>query len=96
MTAMMMCIIMVSIMLLRVPIPFTQGYVNLSDAMIFMAVIILGWKTCIRTSYGIFWMTVWLRLFTVPEQPLISDPFMAIILAQLDLRPLLGIKKPSP
>ena len=42
MTAMMMCIIMVSVLLLRVPIPFTQGYVNLSDAMVFMAVIILG------------------------------------------------------
>ena len=40
--AMMMCIIMVSVMLFRVPIPFTQGYVNLSDAMVFMAVIILG------------------------------------------------------
>lgn len=43
-TAMMMCIIMVAILVLRIPIPFTQGYVNLSDAMIFMAVIILGWK----------------------------------------------------
>lgn len=43
-TAMMMCIVMVSILLLRVPIPFTQGYVNLSDAMVFMAVIILGVK----------------------------------------------------
>lgn len=44
MTAMMICIIMVSIALFRIPIPFTQGYVNLSDAMIFMAVIILGWR----------------------------------------------------
>ena len=44
MTAMMVCIIMVSIALFRIPIPFTQGYVNLSDAMVFMAVIILGWK----------------------------------------------------
>lgn len=43
-TSMMMCIIMVSILLLRVPIPFTQGYVNLSDGMVFMAVIILGWR----------------------------------------------------
>ena len=43
-TAMMICIIMVSIALFRIPIPFTQGYVNLSDAMVFMAVIILGWK----------------------------------------------------
>ena len=44
MTAMMICIIMVSILLFRIPIPFTQGYVNLSDAMIFMAVIMLGYK----------------------------------------------------
>lgn len=43
-TAMMACIIMVSIAMLRIPIPFTQGYVNLSDAMVFMAVIILGYK----------------------------------------------------
>ncbi len=43
-TAMMMCIIMVSILLLRIPIPFTQGYLNLSDAMVFLAVIILGWR----------------------------------------------------
>ena len=42
MTAMMVCIIMVSIALFRIPVPFTQGYVNLSDAMVFLAVIILG------------------------------------------------------
>ena len=44
MTAMMICIIMVSIVLFRIPIPFTQGYVNLSDAMVFLAVIILGYR----------------------------------------------------
>lgn len=43
-TAMMMCLIMVAIFILRIPIPFTQGYVNLSDAVIFLAVIMLGWK----------------------------------------------------
>ena len=44
MTAMMICIIMVSIILFRIPVPFTQGYVNLSDAMVFLAVIILGYR----------------------------------------------------
>ena len=44
MTAMMICIIMVAILLLRIPIPFTQGYVNLSDAVIFFGIMILGWK----------------------------------------------------
>lgn len=43
-TALMMCIIMISILFVRVPIPFTQGYVHLGDAMIFLSVLILGWK----------------------------------------------------
>ncbi len=43
-TALMMCLIMVAILFIRVPIPFTQGYVHLGDAMIFLAVMVLGWK----------------------------------------------------
>ena len=42
--AMMMCIIMVAIMFIKIPIPFTQGYVHPGDAMIFLAVLVLGWK----------------------------------------------------
>ena len=44
MTALMTAVITVSIMFLKIPIPLTQGYVHLGDAMIFMAVLILGWK----------------------------------------------------
>lgn len=44
MTALMIAIITVSVMLIKVPIPFTQGYVHLGDAMIIMAVMVLGWK----------------------------------------------------
>ncbi|NLD20197.1 MAG: ECF transporter S component [Clostridiales bacterium] len=43
-TALMMCLIMVSILFIRIPIPFTQGYVHMGDAMIFLSVLILGWK----------------------------------------------------
>ena len=43
-TALMMGIIIVSTMMIRVPIPFTQGYVHLGDGMIFIGVLILGWK----------------------------------------------------
>ena len=43
-TALMMCLIMVSILFIRIPIPFTQGYVHLGDAMVFLSVLILGWK----------------------------------------------------
>lgn len=44
MSALMVAIITVSIMFIKLPIPFTQGYVHLGDAMIFMSVMILGWK----------------------------------------------------
>lgn len=44
MTALMIAIITVSIMFIKIPIPGTQGYVHLGDAMIFLSVLILGWK----------------------------------------------------
>ena len=62
-------------------IPIWLSSLSINLILVIVAVILLGWKTCLRTFYGIFWMTVWLRVFTVPEQPLITDPFMAIILA---------------
>ena len=42
MTAMMMCLILVGTIVLRIPIPMTQGYVHLGDAMIFLGVMLLG------------------------------------------------------
>lgn len=42
--ALMMCLIMVAILFIRIPIPFTQGYVHPGDAFIFLAVLVLGWK----------------------------------------------------
>lgn len=44
MTALMMCLVMIATMFIKVPIPFTQGYVHLGDSMIFLAVLILGKK----------------------------------------------------
>lgn len=43
-TALMIGLIIVMVLFVRVPIPFTQGYVHLGDAMIFLAILILGWK----------------------------------------------------
>lgn len=44
MTAMMMCMIIVMTMIIRIPVPATQGYIHLGDCMIFFAVLLLGWK----------------------------------------------------
>jgi uncharacterized membrane protein len=43
-SAVMMCLITIATMFIRVPIPFTQGYAHLGDAMIFLSVLILGWR----------------------------------------------------
>lgn len=44
MTALMMGIIMVATMFIKIMVPFTQEYIHLGDAMIFLAVLVLGWK----------------------------------------------------
>lgn len=49
-TAMTMCLIMVAIFILRIPVPFTQGYVNLSDGIIFIAVILLDKRHCAEAA----------------------------------------------
>lgn len=53
MTAMTMCLIIVAIFIMRIPIPGTQGYVNLSDAVIFLGIFVLGWKYgCVAAAVG--------------------------------------------
>lgn len=52
-TALMMCLVMVATMFVKIPIPFTQGYVHLGDSMIFLAVLILGKKNgAIAAGFG--------------------------------------------
>ena len=47
-TGLMTALITVSTMVIAFPVPFTNGYIHLGDSMIFLAVLILGWK------YGAF------------------------------------------
>ena len=42
MISLMMCIILTGTSLFKIPIPLTQGYVHLGDAMIYLSVILLG------------------------------------------------------
>ena len=61
-------------------IPIWISNLTFNTILIIVAIILLGWKACLRTLYGILCITVWFRLIPVPAQPLISDPFMAVIL----------------
>ncbi|MBQ6439807.1 MAG: ECF transporter S component [Mogibacterium sp.] len=43
-TSLTACLVLLGTLLFRIPIPMTQGYVHLGDAMIFIGVLILGKK----------------------------------------------------
>ena len=43
-TALMTCLILLGTLLFRIPVPMTQGYVHLGDAMIYIGVLLLGKK----------------------------------------------------
>ncbi|MBO7501932.1 MAG: YitT family protein [Paludibacteraceae bacterium] len=62
-------------------LPIWLSSLALNVVLIVIAIIVLGWKTCVRTLWGILCLTVWLKLFPVSDHAQISDPFMAIVLA---------------
>jgi uncharacterized membrane protein len=43
-TGLMMAMIVAATMLIVIPVPFGNGYIHLGDAIIFLSVLILGWK----------------------------------------------------
>jgi uncharacterized membrane protein len=43
-TGLMMALVTVATMVFIVPVPFTSGYIHLGDSMIFLSVLILGWR----------------------------------------------------
>jgi len=60
MTGLMMCLILVATSLFKVPVPFTQGYVHLGDAMIFLSVWSLARETApLRQVLVLLWEISW-------------------------------------
>lgn len=52
-TALFIALTAVAILFIRVPIPFTQGYVHLGDAVIFLGILVLGWKRgAVAAAFG--------------------------------------------
>lgn len=43
-TALMVCLVLLATYIIKIPSPFTQGYVHLGDTMIFLSVLLLGKK----------------------------------------------------
>jgi uncharacterized membrane-anchored protein YitT (DUF2179 family) len=45
----------------------------------------------VRTLWGVLWYTIWLKVIEIPAEPVISDPFMAVILGGLFMGCFLGV-----
>ena len=72
-----------------IPIWLSSFVFNL--ALLIAAYFTVGWKYCVRTMWGVLWYTIWLKVIEIPELPVISDPFMAVILGGLFMGSFLGI-----
>ena len=61
-------------------IPIWISNLTFNTVLIVIAIVLLGWKACIRAIYGILCITLWFRLIPIAATPIISDPFMAVII----------------
>ena len=72
-----------------VPIWLSSFVCNL--ALLIAAYFTVGWRYCVRTLWGVLWYTIWLKVIEIPADPVISDPFMAVILGGLFMGCFLGV-----
>ena len=72
-----------------VPIWLSSFVCNL--ALLVAAFFTVGWRYCVRTLWGVLWYTIWLKVIEIPAEPVISDPFMAVILGGLFMGCFLGV-----
>jgi uncharacterized membrane-anchored protein YitT (DUF2179 family) len=72
-----------------VPIWLSSFVCNL--ALLIAAFFTVGWRYCVRTLWGVLWYTIWLKVIEIPAEPVITDPFMAVILGGLFMGSFLGV-----
>lgn len=72
-----------------IPIWLSSFVLNL--ALLMAAFFTVGWRYCVRTLWGVLCYTIWLRVVDIPDVPVISDPFMAVILGGLFMGVFLGV-----
>ena len=64
-----------------VPIWFTTLVIN--SVLLLIALKVVGWRFCVRTLYGVLWLSLWLKIIPIAQEPIIHDPFMAVVIGGL-------------
>ena len=61
-------------------IPIWASSATMNILLLIAAFFAVGRRYVWRTLYGVFWLTFWLKVIPVLEVPIITDPFMAVVL----------------
>lgn len=72
-----------------VPIWLSSALINF--LLLVIAAITVGKRYAMRTVWGVLWLTIWLRVIPIPEVPLLTDAFMAVVVGGLFTGCFLGI-----
>lgn len=72
-------------------VPIWLASLLLNITLLVVAIYMVGWKFCVRSIYGVLLLSLWFKVVPIAEEPIITDPFMAVILGGLFNGTALGI-----
>ena len=72
-------------------IPIWASSATMNILLLIAAYFAVGKRYVFRTLYGVFWLTFWLKVIPVLDVPVITDPFMAVVLGGIFNGTALGL-----
>lgn len=72
-------------------IPMWASTLGINLVLLGIAIRVCGFKFCIRSIYGVFLLSLWYKVIPIAETPMITDPFMAVVLGGLFNGVALGV-----
>lgn len=72
-----------------IPIWVSSAVLNLT--LLIVSALTVGWQYAVRTVWGVLWLTIWLRVIPIATVPILTDPFMAVVIGGLFTGCFLGI-----
>ena len=64
-------------------VPIWLSTLTLNAILLSIAIKVIGWRFCVRTIYGVAWLSFWFKMIPIEQEPIVHDPFMAGILGGL-------------
>ena len=72
-------------------VPIWLSGLLINALLLVMAALTVGRRYALRTVWGVLWLTVWFKVVPTASVPLLTDPFMAVVIGGLVTGCFLGI-----